>query len=86
MSYIKDKEVENMNFLIPKMLKGIDDTDIVNRINTKFDNVYVNKCDILFVELGKWYQEHNLHLDNPNKHGLFQIISIDYKKQFPQDK
>lgn len=87
LSFLQEYAIDNINKLVPLIIDEIDKNDILSKIKEKTnDKVAINKCDILLIELWKWYQEHTFYLDNPNKWGIFQNMSQNYYDKFPSEK
>ena len=86
---INKQNIDNINKLFPLILSVVKEKDYAEKINTQIGltwNKKINNCEIALIEIWKWYQEHTLYLDNPNKHGIFQHMSHDYYNEFPDDK
>lgn len=87
----KEKK-EFINFILPKILYKIDETKILTEIEKEirdisWDNtIKINKCEIALLEIGKLYQETTLHYNSLNKFWIFQNLSRDYWKEFPNDE
>lgn len=82
-------KIANFNHLFPLVLSAAKEIDIANRINSSMGltgDQEITNCEIALIEMGKVYQEHNMGLDNPDRAGLFQVLTNNYYKEFPEDK
>lgn len=86
---IDARKIGNFNHLFPLVLASAKDIDIANRINSTMwltGDQKITNCEIALIELWKVYQEHNMELDNPDRAGLFQVLTNNYYNEFPEDK
>lgn len=86
---LDNNSIKNINKLFPIILESAKKHNMASRVNDRFwfkGDELVNDCDIAFMEVGKWYQEHSLYLDNPSSAWIFQNLSVNYYKEFPDEK
>jgi len=86
---LNNENIRNINKLFPIIYNSAKEINIASRINEKFKlkwDFTIDNCDIAFMEVWKWYQEHTLYLDNPSSAWIFQNLSINYYKLFPKEK
>lgn len=82
------EKINNVNHLFPLILQAAKENNIAARINEKMElhgEKKISNCEIALMEIGKVYQEHHLFLDNPDRAGLFQVLTNNYYNEFPED-
>lgn len=87
-NYMQDYAVLNINKLAPMIYEVAKENKTIEKIKeySWLNNLEITECDIVMIELGKWYQEHNFHLDNPaNWIWIFSNLYKNYNRQFPED-
>jgi len=71
-------QINNINTIIPYIYDYLEKNDISNNINNIY-NTNINNCDLLYLELWKFYKWNNFDFSKIKEHWLFNIISENYK-------